>query len=262
LEESADINSDLFREGNMMITTVYTADTSKLGQNQLITSQDTSYLQASDPDTIRRNVVRVWVAPKTGSITISGTAALDPTFDMARRLSDNDGVRLTIQHNNSVKKVAKIDTNATSANMSITTAFNVEKGDRIYFRVEALKNNSYDIVNWSPAIKYANISSTETDYEGRKIYQYDSQNDFFAWNREGFVMPASGYITIDSRYSVTSSFSHPINLLAKIVDTNNATVTTIFNTYIPAGQKTSGGNIGSYNLTAGNRVVFEARCEY
>ena len=265
LEESADINSDLFREGNMMVTTVYSIRGDGEGvvnANELTSRQDTSYLQPSDPDTIRRNVVRVWVAPKTGSIRISGTAALDPTFDMARRLSDNDGVRLTIQHNNSVKKVANIDTNATSANMSITTAFTVKKGDRIYFRVEALKNNSYDIVNWSPVVKYANVSLTATDYEGRKIYQYNSQSDFFAWNREGFAMPASGYITIDSRYSVTSSFSHPINLLAKIVDTNNATVTTIFNTYIPAGQNTSGGTIGRYTLTEGHRVVFEASCEY
>jgi hypothetical protein len=265
LEESENINPDLFREGNMTITKVYEMRGDVVGEvnsNELIVTQDTSYLQPNDPDTIRRNVVRVWVAPKAGYITISGVASLDPTFDKARRVSDNDGVRLSIQHNGVVKDSAYLDTITTLRDMTIPNAFEVEKGDRIYFRVESLKDNYYDIVNWSPIVTYNSTNTTAQDYEGRKIYEYNSEEDFFAWKTENFNAPIDECVYVNSKYIVKDPFSSTIYLSANIVDTGNIIVDTIFNDVISPGTVVWGGTEEEFSLGEGQRIVFEARSDY
>ncbi|MBR5832614.1 MAG: hypothetical protein IKY79_08390 [Bacteroidales bacterium] len=265
LEESENINPDLFREGNMTITKVYEKRGDVVGEvnsNELIFTQDTSYLQPNDPDTIRRNVVRVWVAPKAGYITISGVASLDPTFDKARRVSDNDGVRLSIQHNGVVKDSAYLDTITTLRDMTIPNAFEVEKGDRIYFRVESLKDNYYDIVNWSPIVTYNSTNTIAQDYEGRKIYEYNSEEDFFAWKTENFNAPIDECVYVNSKYIVKDPFSSTIYLSANIVDTGNIIVDTIFNDVISPGTVVWGGTEEEFSLGEGQRIVFEARSDY
>ena len=265
LEESENINPDLFREGNMTITKVYEKRGDVVGEvnsNELIFTQDTSYLQPNDPDTIRRNVVRVWVAPKAGYITVSGVASLDPTFDKARRVSDNDGVRLSIQHNGVVKDSAYLDTITTLRDMTIPNAFEVEKGDRIYFRVESLKDNYYDIVNWSPIVTYNSTNTIAQDYEGRKIYEYNSEEDFFAWKTENFNAPIDECVYVNSKYIVKDPFSSTIYLSANIVDTGNIIVDTIFNDVISPGTVVWGGTEKEFSLGEGQRIVFEARSDY
>lgn len=107
------------------------------------------------------DAVRVWVAPRAGVISISGSVSLvTPTGDYDTEAYEKaDGVRVAIQKGGSElwnQSIAKGDGASYQANAS---SISVNKGDRIYFRVqsgaEEMSNGAFDEVIWHPVITYA-----------------------------------------------------------------------------------------------------------
>ena len=107
------------------------------------------------------DIVRVWQAPKDGTVSVTGQVSLiAPTDDYdADEYQKADGVRIAIQKGGNElwnKTIAKGDNSPYSAAVSSVA---VKRGDRIYFRVqsgsEETSNGSFDKVNWSPTITYA-----------------------------------------------------------------------------------------------------------
>lgn len=123
------------------------------------------------------DMVRVWQAPKDGTVSISGTVSLiSPTGEYdADEYAHADGVRLAIQKGSTElwsKKIAKGDATAYNATAQNIT---VKKGDRIYFRVqsgtEETSNGAFDNVKWAPVITYAGVEETLPDGLSTTVYQ-------------------------------------------------------------------------------------------
>jgi len=107
------------------------------------------------------DVVKVWIAPYNGIITIDAPVNLTVP---ANPSNTADGVRVSIQQNsNSILWQEDIPAeNFNQFNTDIITQ-NVEKGDRIYFRVHSISDGTNDEVAWSPTITYS--ESCNCNYE-------------------------------------------------------------------------------------------------
>ncbi len=98
------------------------------------------------------DIVRVWQAPKDGTVSVTGQVSLiAPTDDYdADEYQKADGVRVAIQKGGNElwnKTIAKGDGSSYAAAVSSVA---VKRGDRIYFRVqsgsEETSNGSFDKV--------------------------------------------------------------------------------------------------------------------
>ena len=156
---------------------------------------DTSVMEVSEDEQAEaiknspmENIVRVWQAPKDGTVSVTGQVSLaTPTGDYdADEYQKADGVRVAIQKGGNElwnKTIAKDDNSPYSAAVSSVA---VKRGDKIYFRVqsgsEETSNGSFDKVNWSPTITYAGeattlpngLSSTEYKPEDGAIYDVNT----------------------------------------------------------------------------------------
>ena len=169
------------------------------------------------------DMVRVWQAPKDGTISISGTVNLiTPTGDFdAAEYANADGVRVAIQKGGTElwnKKIAKGDATAYPANAQNIT---VKKGDRIYFRVqsgtEEMSNGAFDNVRWSPVITYTGTEDKLPDGLSTTVYK----------SEEGAVYDANNSVSILSSTSLMLSgeFTKPItsdDVILKIIASNDA----------------------------------------
>jgi len=169
------------------------------------------------------DMVRVWQAPKDGTISISGTVNLiTPTGDFdAAEYANADGVRIAIQKGGTElwnKKIAKGDATAYPANAQNIT---VKKGDRIYFRVqsgtEEMSNGAFDNVRWSPVITYTGTEDKLPDGLSTTVYK----------SEEGAVYDANNSVSILSSTSLMLSgeFTKPItsdDVILKIIASNDA----------------------------------------
>ena len=156
---------------------------------------DTSVMEVSEDEQAEaiknspmEDIVRVWQAPKDGTVSVSGQVSLvAPIGDYdADEYQKADGVRVAIQKGGNElwnKTIAKGDNSPYSAAVSSVA---VKRGNRIYFRVqsgsEETSNGSFDKVNWSPTITYVGeamtlpngLSSTEYKPEDGAIYDVNT----------------------------------------------------------------------------------------
>ena len=122
--------------------------------------------------------IRKWVAPYSGTISITGDVALVNTPPSDYRGAD--GVRAAIQHNSSEIWSEVIDNPADTTPRPITgiDAISVRAGDRIYFRVNSRNDGSYDEAEFNPTITYIGADTTTTDENGQPIYVYNAGFDY------------------------------------------------------------------------------------
>ena len=161
-------------------------------------------------DTMRHSVVRVWIAPTDGTVVATGAVSVNQSDTAARRLSRWDGLRVSIQRNDSLMFSSVFSDNQSTAAPSCIAP--VKAGDRIYFRVEALSKRFFDVVNWIPTVSYTSVPADSLDYEGRNKYRYNSSLDYFAWKNEQLALSQHGHIKLDAGYSVTSAMSDTVYL--------------------------------------------------
>ena len=169
------------------------------------------------------DIVRVWVAPKAGTISISGNVALmTPSGDYdAEEYEKADGVRVAIQVGGSErwnKTIAKGDATAYPAHVN---NLSVKKGDRIYFRVqsgtEEMSNGALDKVSWSPVITYSGVGYTTPNGYKSNVYRPE----------EGAVYYAASSAMIDEGndvVSVTGLFTKPLtsdDVVIKVFGSND-----------------------------------------
>ncbi|SIN86106.1 toxin TcdB middle/N-terminal domain-containing protein [Agromyces cerinus] len=113
--------------------------------------------EASPPiDTVRR-----WVAPFDGTVSVEGAALLDPVASA----TTDDGVRVAIQLNEE-QEVAETLAAAGDHAFDTPTVLDVQRGDRVYFRVGSLDNGANDEVAWSPQVVYTAIDGAAVVDEG------------------------------------------------------------------------------------------------
>ena len=170
------------------------------------------------------DMVRVWQAPKNGTVSISGTVSLiTPTGDYdADEYAHADGVRVAIQKGSAElwnKKIAKGDATAYNATAQDIA---VKKGDRIYFRVqsgtEETSNGAFDNVKWAPVITYAGTEEKLPDGLSTTVYK----------SEEGAIYDAHTVANIAESISLglSGKFTKPVttdDVTLKVYASNNET---------------------------------------
>ena len=152
------------------------------------------------------DAVQVWVAPKTGTILLTSSVTLiSPSGDEDIE-GTPDGVRVAIQKGNSElahSTITSLNPSWSPSNMSLS----VEKGDRIYFRVQCgnqdKSNGSADKVNWTKGIAYADNEDSDYDDhpDGYSPWQYNPTH----------LMSAKNIVMVDRQpFTVIGNFTKPV----------------------------------------------------
>ena len=154
-----------------------------------------------------QDIVRVWQAPKTGTVSVSGTVRLvapEGDYD-TDEYAKADGVRVAVQKGGTEywsKEIAKGDGTAYEASAS---GISVQAGDRIYFRVqsgtEETANGSFDNVEWSPTVTYSGTSETLPNGYSTTVYKPE----------EGAIYDAITMMQVDgaAAFTVSGKFTKP-----------------------------------------------------
>ncbi len=167
-----------------------------------LVTQDPAELQQAIDDHPLHDMVKVWIAPFNGTVSITNSVSLiqDPNPEFADD-SFRDGVRVAIQvrgnelWNDSIP--ANDFTPKTPTNVSSIV---VSKGDRIYFRVQSQFNGSWDQVQWTPQITYSNHTPDLVDANGLPVYQFTSDQDFIISGPYSTGMAINGVIHIEGTF--------------------------------------------------------------
>lgn len=144
------------------------------------------------------DIVRVWKAPYTGTITIDNAVTLNNN-----PVNGQDGVDIVVQHNNTEISNRFSLVNTTTQSFSLSRAVN--KGDYIYFRVMSKDNGENDEVNWPCNIYYPsatnpNIPQT-TDPNGLEYYKFGSGQSKIFTSKSGVGAISTGNVTITGTFT-------------------------------------------------------------
>ena len=120
------------------------------------------------------DAVRLWKAPIKGKVRITGTAILQkPT-------PGTDGVKVSIQHNSSLKWSKTLNKNSQSVEHDET--FDVNADDKILFRLQSIYSGAHDATDWDPTIEYVSAAQVgdETRYDANACdrLKYNASSDF------------------------------------------------------------------------------------
>lgn len=176
-----------------------------------------------------QDVVRVWKAAFNGTVDIEAPVSMlapKAGYDIsAYELSD--GVRVAIQvRDNELwnTRIAKDD--FAEKTPTGITGINVNRGDLIYFRVQAgiadNANGNFDLVTWDPRIQYTGFD--DGDSVNQDIYNYQATDGNVITLKDGFT-----YIPDNQKASITGQFVKPVtsdDVMVRI--TNMQTDTLVF----------------------------------
>ena len=168
---------------------------------------DLAQLRDSHPllDSVRR-----WVAPFTGVVRIEGAVALTHAG-----AAPADGVRVAIQKEDTELWSAQIDPQDTTAHTPAgVSSVSVNKGDRLYFRVQSRDDGSSDEVSWDPVITYQNVGSGATDVNGLPVYRYQASADFTLGGRGvQITAPLTGNVHLSGDLSTSVALTDDVTAL-------------------------------------------------
>ena len=172
--------------------------------------------------------VRVWVAPKSGTINLQSSIHLLQDISENRRQSRRaDGVIYVIQHNKHITANAQTQTlHAQSKQRSyreiladeydeITDNYaniSVEQGDIFFFHLMSKETHQFDNVDWQQTITYTDNSAT-----------YSSASEFICSSDEVFQSPVNGSLNIsfDINCNNTSSATLKVYTGKTVYSTDN-----------------------------------------
>ncbi|WP_284653272.1 SpvB/TcaC N-terminal domain-containing protein [Flavobacterium terrisoli] len=233
-------------------------------------------IEQLDDENPPHDIVKMWTAPKDGDITISALtntvvlAPLPPTVQNPYPTSTNpffndyDGVVLSIQKEDGSSSViwhkeinptfsSSQTVNLTPADMTVPGLVPVNKGDNIYFRVQAKTEGSYDRVHWNPQILY-NDPTNELD--ANDLSYFSSQAS------EGFIVSANTLLVVNQAGPISFGWNPLLNTIPALTGSDhtysdNITfkieeglfdesmgVFDVSNTYTATYDQILGGNVG------------------
>lgn len=162
-------------------------------------------------DTLRR-----WVAPFDGTIRITAPVKLlqDASPDRTD-YTTADGVRTAIQLNGAELWFTSIDGNdyAEKAPTNVD-AVPVQRGDRLYFRVQSKFDGAFDQVSWNPEIAYTGLGSA-LDVNALNVYRYKASEDFTLAGRRGVftTVPVQGTVRLKGDFKKKGKTSDDVTVI-------------------------------------------------
>ncbi|MEG2070542.1 MAG: toxin TcdB middle/N-terminal domain-containing protein, partial [Bacteroidales bacterium] len=160
-----------------------------------------------DPD---MDAVRVWVAPKAGTITIHSSMSLLQDTSVGRLQSKYvNGIGYSVQVNrgnylNAGNTLSSSNVSELFREMILpddytvhvkTASVTVAKGDIVFFRLQSNGNRAFDKVNWGQNIQYQNTTRQLDDF-GKDANGYHSGADFLVSGNSFFQATENGTIKI------------------------------------------------------------------
>lgn len=182
--------------------------------------------------------VRLWEAPYTGKIGITGNLALAHPHGSAEEIAEfgYDGVRVAIERAGVFGAGGASElwsTEIEPGDSSEKTPDNVDeldvqKGQRIYFRVGSRDNGFGDEVSWTPHIQYLDEPNpNQTDANGLSVFVYQPTSDFILGGRRVQVtMPYRGSIHIGGRVALARETTDDVTLF--VLKTRDTQQTIVF----------------------------------
>ena len=135
------------------------------------------------------DAVRVWRAPYTGTVAISG--------QVERTAIRGDGVKMNIQTQGIILwKDSLIEGGI--RHYALTR--NVTAGQHIFFRLQSRYSGTADSVKWDPAIRYTAIASGVTTYAGEDLTQYKASQDYIGGEASTAYLTETGKVLIKAPY--------------------------------------------------------------
>ena len=190
------------------------------------------------------DAVRLWRAPYSGTVQITGT--------IEKLSSAGDGVGLSIQHNNTVLWHHDHLQSGTLAVPPQTVTVN--QGDYLLFRVNAIYSGIGDAVKWAPAIVYTSIAADT--YAGEDLKHYKSSQDYIGGELSTAALDINGTVTYDGIYNKQKTSDDV--LLAVIKTDKTGRETQIDSLFLPADTIISNGNFsGSYNSVVADSATVD-----
>ncbi|WP_417588811.1 SpvB/TcaC N-terminal domain-containing protein [Owenweeksia hongkongensis] len=177
-------------------------------------------------------VVRLWEAPFTGTINISGDAEVPSNL--------TGEVMVAVQKNNSF--IYNFNTlspgGLTPVNIS---GVPVTKGDKLMFRVFAGADGQQDLVSWNPEINYA-TPTNKVDANGLNYSSSSYEDAFLISSPEGVTFSGGQRLKVSWPNFSAGGYSDDVMFTVKITltDTTNGASISVPVTYmLPAGVSTT-----------------------
>ncbi|NOQ28305.1 MAG: hypothetical protein GQ564_23330, partial [Bacteroidales bacterium] len=141
------------------------------------------------------DAVKYWQAPFDGTITIDAPVQLYPTSE-----TGGDGVYVSIQQNSTELWRDSIQAEELGiVNPQDVQNLPVQKGDQFYFRVQTKDNGKGDVVSWNPEIKYNDKDDQLLDPNNKKVYTFNSAEDFLLSSENKISLPFKGSVSVKSK---------------------------------------------------------------
>lgn len=201
---------------------------------------DTALQSRQERDFPLHDIIRLWEAPLEGFVAITAPVQLVDIPQSGIFNAQKDGVRVSIQSGDTLVWSALIG----AADHTIKTPVNVnhlyvQKGQRIYFRVQSVYNGDDDLVSWDPVIEYTTPVVPSSDVHHKSSNYYQASADFILHSTAATNIGKDGTIVIDGPFDKQIT-SDSVTLL--ITRKRNNIVTTIFEKAY-AGRDLASGNL-------------------
>ena len=150
------------------------------------------------------DMVRMWVAPCDGVITVEGGVQLigsDSEEALAYRKSD--GVTVSIQLSDRMlwKERLKPDGPTFLTPNPTLGEVEIKAGERLYFRVQSILDGAFDQVSWDPVITYLNQDPQLVDANKKTVFRYQASEDFLLTSCQTANLPFDGQIKVRGVFS-------------------------------------------------------------
>jgi len=207
-------------------------------------TQELLQLLAKNP---LHDVVRVWQAPAKGTIVVNQSFQLIEDLSEERKeyktrngLDKADGVHLYFQKGNALLWNEIVSALDYSQKIKPAQTLNVEKGERLYFRISSVKDGNYDKVIWDPKIEFTqvekrtptsntleSINTQAADANLISLKNFHASADFFTSQANSIVVPKAGIISFNGKFTKPVTSDHVTLKVVKNV-INTAGTTTLF----------------------------------
>jgi RHS repeat-associated protein len=143
------------------------------------------------------DAVRVWVAPKSGTITVNNTFKLNQTVcNPEEDCSKADGVAISFQYKNNDPLVNNINAGDYSQHSFANQVINITKGEKLYFRISSKYDGTLDQITWNPEITYSTLNLPNLDSDNRDLSVYKPQEDFVNSAASPYVVGNAGTLNL------------------------------------------------------------------
>ena len=165
-------------------SSIYTPD-----PDEILTAQDQNPLH---------DVIRMWKAPYSGIINISAPITLIEDLSSERQgYTSADGITATFQHNSNELWRTTIDADDYTEKEMPITSLHINKGDRLFFRLNSVFDGAYDQVLWNPVITYINHQDGYSDADDIEYYRFNASQDYLLTGKQSTGAPIDGVVGID-----------------------------------------------------------------